>query len=134
MKSKISSMVTGAGLALATPFLTFATTTTGNSGVFNANSGIFGSIITFLQDILSASFPIITGILIVLFGWQVFKYLTDKDQTEKAIHKSNLLKALAAIFLWFVLTGLIKVLANTLNVDVGNDVSSQDITTVDFDY
>lgn len=126
-------MVTGAGLALATPFLTFATTTTGqNTGIFQGQ--FFVSIITFLQTILKAAFPIITGVLIVLFGWQVFKYLTDKEETEKAIHKSNLLKALAAIFLWFVLTGLIRVLANSLNVEVGNDIAQRDIVQVDFTY
>ena len=131
MKSKISSIVTGAGLALAIPFLTFATTPGGvNSGFFQGT--VFNSIITFLQTIIAASFPIITGILIILFGWQVFKYLTDKAETEKAIHKSNLLKALAAIFLWIVLTGLIRVLASSFGVQVGGNVTHQDVTSVTF--
>lgn len=130
MKSKISSIVSGAGLALAMPFLTFASGN--NSGYFGGT--VFISIITFLQTVLRAAFPIITGVLIVLFGWQVVKYLTDKEETAKAIHKSNLLKALAAVFLWFVLTGLIRVLANSFGVDVGNKIGQQDITTVDFHY
>lgn len=128
MKRKISSIVTAAGFALVAPLLTFAQNT---GGVFDAQSGIFGSIITFLQGIIKASFPIITGILVILFGYQVFKYLTDKDETEKAIHKSNLLKAIMAIFLWFVLTGLIRVLASSLGVQVGGGIVRDEVVHID---
>jgi hypothetical protein len=130
MKYKISSIVTAAGFALVAPLLTFATSTN-TGGVFTADSGIFGSIIKFLQGIITAAFPIITGILVILFGFQVFKYLTDKNETEKAIHKSNLLKAIMAIFLWFVLTGLIRVLATTLGIQVGGNVVSEEVVSFD---
>jgi len=91
----------------------------------------FYDILGFVQTVLKAMFPLVTAVLILLFGWQVFKYLTGKDIEEKHVHKSNLIKALIAIFLWFTLFGLITTVADSIGVGVGNDVGQQQITTVD---
>ncbi|HQV64729.1 MAG TPA: hypothetical protein PKZ56_00640 [Candidatus Paceibacterota bacterium] len=127
MKSKISKIVSAAGFALLTPVVTvFANT---NSGAF-ASGGVFDNFIAFLKRILTSAFPIITALLIVLFGYQVILFLTDKEVEKKEIHKGALIKSLIAIFLWFTIFGLITVLAKTVGVKVGDTVTSQNIPTV----
>lgn len=122
MKSKVSKVASVGMLAvLLAPFAAHAAF----SGQF------FYEILGFVQAVLKAMFPLVTAVLILLFGWQVVKYLTGKDIEEKQVHKSNLIKALIAIFLWFTLFGLITTVADSIGVGVGNDVGQQQITTVD---
>jgi hypothetical protein len=126
MKSKISKIASAAGFALLAPVLAFATT---NSGAF-ATGGVFDNFIAFLKRILTAAFPLITALLVVLFGYQVILFLTDKEVEKKEIHKGALIKSLIAIFLWFTIFGLITVLAKTIGVRVGDTVTTQNIPTV----
>lgn len=132
MKSKISSAVSAAGFALLAPIVTvFAQTPSTLNGGFTTG-GFFDNALAFVQRIMKGLFPTISALLILLFGYQVVKYLTDKSETEKAIHKSNLLKAIIAIALWFTLFGIIGLLANAVGVEVGKDVEDGSTTKVTF--
>jgi hypothetical protein len=127
MKSKISSAVTAAGFALLAPVLTFAQGVP--TGAFGTNN-VFENGLVFISRIMKTLFPMITALLILTFGYLVFKFLTDEKLEDKEIHKGALVKAVFAIFLWFTLFGIIGLMARTVGVEEGRDVSSNDITTV----
>ena len=77
MKSKVSKIASVGMLAvLLAPFAAHAAF----SGQF------FYDILGFVQTVLKAMFPLVTAVLILLFGWQVFKYLTGKDIEERQVH------------------------------------------------
>lgn len=121
MKSKVSKIASISMLALAAPLFVYAQNFTGSW---------FTQILSFVETVLSKLFPIVTAILILTFGWLVFKFLTDKDVETKEMHKSSLIKALVALFLWFTLFGLISTIASSIGVGVGGGPSRQEIPTV----
>ncbi len=127
MKSKISSAVQSAGFALLAPVLTFAQGVP--TGAFGTNN-VFENGLVFISRIMKTLFPMITALLILTFGYLVFKFLTDEQLEDKEIHKGALVKAVFAIFLWFTLFGIIGLMARTVGVEEGRDVGVGDITTV----
>ncbi len=129
MKSKISSAISAAGFALLTPVVTVFAQGTPTQGGFT-NNNVFENMLAFISRIMKTLFPMVTALLILTFGYLVFKFLTDKDLAEKDLHKGALVKAVFAIFLWFTLFGIIGLLAKTVGVEEGRDVSVNDITTV----
>jgi hypothetical protein len=128
MKSKISSAITASGFALLTPVITVfaqrATTTAFASG------GFFDSVIDFIERMMTGLFPLISAGLILTFGYLVFMFLKSPDLEKKDQYKGMLIKAIIAIFLWFTLFGLIKVLASVVGVDVGENVGADEIPGV----
>ncbi len=128
MKSKISSALSVAGFALLAPIVTVFAQTEGGFGTNN----VFENGLEFVSRIMKTLFPIVTAGLILTFGYLVFKFLKDDKLEEKEWAKSALIKALFALFLWFTLFGIINLIARTVGVGVGEDVTGQDITTVEF--
>ncbi len=133
MKSKINSLVASSGLlALAVPFATFAQTRTG-AGSFTYSNSIFATIITFLQNLFGAIFPVITAGLILYFAYTVFQFMRTEGGGEgKSAMKSTMMKALLALFIWFTFYGIIQVVANSLGLGLGDTIQSGNISTVDF--
>ncbi len=124
MISKITKVSSAVGFAMLMPFMALAQNTGNVSGVF------FENIVKFIGRMMTLLFPIITGALIILFGYQVIRFLTDKDIESKAVHKGALIKALIAIFLWFTLFGLINLIARAVGVEVGSDVGASEVPIV----
>lgn len=121
MKSKVSKIASVSMLALlVTPLFAHA----------QFSGAWFTAIINFVESTLTALFPIVTAILILTFGWLVFKFLTDKDVETKEMHKSSLIKALVALFLWFTLFGLISTIADSIGVGVGGGPTTDEIPSV----
>jgi hypothetical protein len=135
MKSKISSAITVAGFALLAPIVSFAQGASG--GIINTNTGTFSgqfflNIIATVRKIISLLFPLVSAVLVLAFGYLVFKFVTSDKLEEKSIYKNDLIKAILAIFLWFTFFGLINILAGAVGVGVGDDVTNDDTTKVVF--
>jgi len=121
MKSKISSLFTAGAFGLLIPVLAFA------------QGNIFDNLLGLTQRVLKGLFPVITAVLILLLAYQIILFLKDDAGDEKkALHKSGIIKAVVALFIWFTFFGIITVVAGGLGVNVGEDVTTQDITTVTF--
>lgn len=93
----------------------------------------FYAIVSFVHTILRATFPLVTLVLVILFGWQVVRYLGGKSPEEKHGQRSSIVKILITALIWLVLFGFINVISDSFGVGVGDDVGMQDIATVDFD-
>ena len=129
MKLKITSSAIFA--TLLTPLLTFAQNVPTNNPTGGFGS-FFLNIITFIKTVLTSAFPIVTAILVLAFGWTVFKFLTDQAPEDKAKDKSRLISALFALFLWFAAFGIITLVANSIGAGVGGQAGQQQIFHVDF--
>ncbi len=104
-------------------------TTTGN---LNYSNSIFGKLISFVQDIVSDLFPIITAILIILLAWTIFRFMKAQGGEDKAASKKTMFNALVALFIWFTFFGIIQVVATSFGLGIGDDVNNQQTTTVKF--
>lgn len=129
MKSKIEQLIVSSGvLAIATPFMAFAQST----GNFTYSNSVFAKIIQLVKDIITAIMPVITAGLVIYFAWEVFQFMKGEGQ-EKGIHKSRMINALIALFIWFVFFGIIQVVANSFGLGIGDKINKDsDITVVDF--
>lgn len=131
MKSKIEQLIVSSGaLAIATPFMAFAQTS--GTGNFTYTGSVFAKIITLVKDIITAIMPVITAALVIYFAWEVFQFMKGEGQ-DKGIHKSRMINALIALFIWFVFFGIIQVVANSFGLGIGDKINKDsDITVVDF--
>ncbi len=129
MKSKISKIIPFAGAALVlVPMLAFAQ----NNGSFTGN--FFFSILDFIRRVMSALFPIVSGVLILLFGYELVMFFIKKQSDPKAAEgfKSNMIKAIIALFLWFTVFGIIQTLASSLGLGIGDKVGASQNPGVTF--
>lgn len=126
MKSKISSYFFLGALTLVLPAVAFA------GGEFTGT--FFFNITDFLARAIRTLFPLVTGALILLFGYQLVMFLVSKkdDIEDAAKFKKRMINSIIAIFLWFVLFGLITVVADAIGLNVGDDVTKDETTGVDF--
>ena len=93
----------------------------------------FINIFDFFERIIGFAFPFISALLIILFGYQLIRFLsssTDVEDHEK--FRKRMINAFIAVFLWFVLFGLITTIAGTFNIGVGTDVDNTQIPGVEF--
>lgn len=96
-----------------------------NSGFYNT----FG----FIFSLIKMSFPIVTLVFAVTFVWQLIKSFTSKTPEDKHIHTSKLTKIFIAVLIWFLLFAGFTIINGSMGVSVGDDVSYNEITTIDFD-
>lgn len=115
-------------LALVLPVITFAQAPRpGNQ----ETGGVFINILEFVQKVMGYLMPIITGGLIILFGWNLIQFLMKKENIEDADKfKKAMINSLIALFLWFVLVSLINMVAKSFDLEVGEGVKN--VTQVDF--
>ena len=96
------------------------------------NSGFYNTF-DFIFSLIKMSFPIVTLALAVLFVWQLIKSFTSKTPEEKHTHTSKLTKIFIAVLIWFLLFAGFTIINGSMGVSVGDDVSYNEITTIDFD-
>ena len=127
MKSKISKFASAVGFAILAPLMpVFAN---GNTGAFGAG-GVFDKFFEFVRRIMGGLFPIVTAALILLFGYQLVMFLVgSKDDVEDhEKFRKRMINSFIAVLLWFILFGLINVVANAIGVNVGDPVTTDDTT------
>ena len=134
MKSKISKFISAVGFAVLAPVMSVMAQVPGNpgnSGAFGSN-GIFDNFFTFLKRIMGYLFPVVTAALILLFGYQLIMFLVgSKDDVENhEKFRKRMINSFIAVLLWFILFGLINVVANAIGVNVGETVLSSQIPSV----
>lgn len=134
MKSKISKFISAVGFAVLAPVMSVMAqvpANPGNSGAFGSN-GIFDNFFTFLKRIMGYLFPVVTAALILLFGYQLIMFLVgSKDDVENhEKFRKRMINSFIAVLLWFILFGLINVVANAIGVNVGDTVQSSQIPSV----
>lgn len=134
MKSKISKFISAVGFAVLAPVMSVMAQVPGNpgnSGAFGSN-GIFDNFFTFLKRIMGYLFPVVTAALILLFGYQLIMFLVgSKDDVENhQKFRKRMINSFIAVLLWFILFGLINVVANAIGVNVGDTVQSSQIPSV----
>lgn len=131
MKSKISTITSGIGFALFAPLISVFAKSTGQ---FSDNSFIFNAF-GFVQKIIGLLFPIVSAVLILLFGYQLIMFLwgSKDDIADHDKFRKGMINAFIAVLLWFILFGLINVVANAIGVNVGETVGSRSTTHVCLD-
>lgn len=92
------------------------------------------SLITDVQDVITSLFPILVGIAVLFFFYEIIMLITKgkDDPKKKADAITGIIYSLVAIFIMLTFFGLVKILASTVGVDTGDSVTSQDIPTVEF--
>lgn len=84
-------------------------------------------LVSLVETIISTLFPIVTAVAILVFGYNIGKYMTSKTQADQNVYKSGIVNSLIALFIVFVLFGLIRVLANSLGIpSLGVDITVAD--------
>ena len=73
-------------------------------------------LVGFIETVISAMFPIFMAVGILVFGYNIFKYLTSKNQADQNVFKSGIINSLVALFVLFVFFGVIKLLAGSLGI------------------
>lgn len=96
------------------------------------NSGFYNTF-DFIFSLIKMSFPIVTLVFAVTFVWQLIKSFTSKTPEDKHIHTSKLTKIFIAVLIWFLLFAGFTIINGSMGVSVGDDVSYNEITTIDFD-
>lgn len=133
MKSKISKFISAVGFAILAPLMPVLAQvpTTSNSGAFGS-TGVFDNFFAFLKRIMGLLFPIVTAALILLFGYQLIMFLVgSKDDVEDhEKFRKRMINSFIAVLLWFILFGLINVVANAIGVNVGDTVQGSQIPSV----
>lgn len=95
--------------------------------VFAQTSTIILDIVGFADTVIKAIFPILTALGILAFGYNIGKYLTSKDIVDQNVYKAGILNSLFALFIMFVIVGLITVLAKSLGIpSLGVDIGIAD--------
>jgi hypothetical protein len=101
----------------------------GIAGVLLVPTVAFGAgeqlinIITMIERILGALFPIVTAAGILAFGYNVIRYLTSKDLADQNIYKSGLLNSLFALFIFFTVVGIVTIIARSFGIPtLGQDI------------
>ncbi len=85
------------------------------------------SLISIAESIINALFPIMIAAAILVFGYNIAKYLTSRDLSEQGLYKQGIWNSLLAVFILFVIFGLIKVLARSLGIpNLGVDIGIAD--------
>jgi hypothetical protein len=96
---------------LFSPIVTFAAGTT------------LTNLVTLIETTLKSLFPIMTALGILVFGYNVEKYLTSKNLEDQNIYKSGLLNSIFALFIFFTIMGLISILARSMGIPLlGEDI------------
>lgn len=90
------------------------------------DTSVLVDIVSFIETILSALFPIMAAMGILMFGYNIGKYLTSKDIIDQNIYKSGILNSLLALFIMFTVFGLIKVVASSLGIPALNSLQLAD--------
>ncbi|HEX2792415.1 MAG TPA: pilin [Candidatus Paceibacterota bacterium] len=99
------------GAALALPFLAFAQTINGQSGL----GGLGQSLIAFINTIVV---PLIFALAFIVFIWGVFQYFIagGHDEEKKEKGKSLMLYGLIGFFVMVSVWGLVNILTGTFNL------------------
>ncbi len=87
------------------------------------------NLVSLLESIISALFPVIVAIGILVFGYNIGKYLTSKDLADQNLYKSGIVNSIIALAVVFTIFGIIKLLASSLGIStlgVGITVSNPD--------
>jgi magnesium-transporting ATPase (P-type) len=87
------------------------------------------SLVSLLESIITALFPIIIAFGILVFGYNIFNYLRSKDLANQNLYKGGIINSLGALFILFVFYGVIKVVARSLGIpELGVDLGTANNT------
>lgn len=128
MKSKISKFVSVLGFALLVPVMqAFASDPT-----LFGNDGFFDKFFAFIQRMFGYLFPIVSAALILLFGYQLIMFLwgSKEDVEDHEKFRKRMINSFIAVLMWFILFGLVNIVANAIGVKVGDTVGGDDTTRV----
>jgi len=85
------------------------------------------NLVTLVETIIQALFPIAVSIAVLTFGYNIAKYLTSKNLADQNVYKAGILNSILALFVIFVFLGVITVLANSLGIgSLGGNIGVSD--------
>lgn len=83
------------------------------------------NLVSMIESIFSALFPLAIAAGVLVFGYNIFNYLRSKDLADQNLFKGGIINSLSALFVLFVFFGLIKVLARSLGIpELGVDLGT----------
>jgi hypothetical protein len=86
---------------------------------------IFINLVSLVEGLISALFPILTALGVIMFGYNVMKYLTSKNLADQGLYKAGIWNSLLALFVLFTVLGLVKILASSFGIDsITNSIST----------
>lgn len=107
--------------------------TTSSQGV--VTGGFVFGIITFLETLIKRLFPLGIAIAGLAFIYELIMFIWTKgngdsgDKSEK--FKKGIIYSLLALFLMLTFWGIIKVVASSFGLQVGDDITRKQIPTVE---
>jgi hypothetical protein len=85
------------------------------------------NLVTLVETIIQALFPIAVAVAVLTFGYNIAKYLTSKNLADQNVYKAGILNSALALFIIFVFLGVITVLANSLGIgSLGGNIGVSD--------
>ncbi len=87
------------------PVIAFAQTTTGG--------GVFG-LIRLAQALTNQILPVLIGVAVVWFIWEVFQYTISGNEDKKKKAKDGMVWGIVGIFVMVAVWGLVGILVSTL--------------------
>lgn len=122
MKKTLSA----AALSLFMPLLTFAQGTGAVPGTFIFN------FLNFAELLIKRLFPIGIAIAGLVFIYELIMFIVTKEEggDKSTKFKKGILYSLLALFIMLTFWGLIRTLANAFGLNLGDDITSRDIPTV----
>ena len=85
------------------------------------------NLVTLIETIVQALFPISVAIAVLMFGYNIAKYLTSKNLADQNVYKAGILNSVLALFIIFVFVGIITVLAKSLGIaNLGGTIGVSD--------
>jgi hypothetical protein len=78
-----------------------------------------GGILGILQSILDVVIPILITIAVIVFIVGVIQYIMAKEDTDKQKGRDRMIYGIIGLFVILAIFGIIEVIGNTLNVDIG---------------
>lgn len=93
-------------LGIFSPFLAYAQT----------QENFIVQVVTMLEAVVTALFPIIVTLAIIAFAYNIGRYLSSKDLADQSVFKAGIINSFYALFVIFTVFGTVKILAQTLGI------------------
>jgi len=119
MKSKMTKLSTSA-LALAS-FLPLAAL-----GQTSADLGFFTNLVSQFRGILELLVPVIIGLGLILFLWNLFQYMR-KAGDDKAKHAQGMVMGIVILAVMVAVWGLVRFAGDLVGIDVDSQTNAPNV-------
>jgi hypothetical protein len=83
------------------------------------------NLVSLIESIFTALFPIIVAVGVLVFAYNIFNYMRSSNLADQNLYKGGVVNSLIALFVVFTFFGIIKVLSTSLGIpQLGADLTT----------